>query len=108
MQIKLAMLNRPPSLPTPIQDIAINLVFAAMGEEIINRTSEEYSQIAAGLPPLKVLIQDINQLLQERHERQRRTGVPMPELCRFKARDQRITFEPYPNTISRETLRAAL
>ena len=90
--------------PTPVQDIAMRLVFQFMGERRENRTYEEYMDIARRLPPLKQLHYHVNVLLQSEHD----SGWPLPEICRFKAGDKIIRFEPYPRTISYETLRAAL
>jgi len=97
-----------PQFPTPIEDIALNLIFAAMGEGRINRTYDEYMAIAARLPPLKVLTFKINKLLQELHKCDGCNGVGLPELCRFKAGDEIITYEPYPKSISYQTVRTAL
>jgi hypothetical protein len=101
-------MKKRPQFPTPIQDIALNLIFAVTGEERINRTYGEYMAIAARLPPLKLLTFKINRLLQERHRCDGCNGVRLPQLCRFKAGDQRITYEPYPKAISSETVRTAL
>ena len=54
--------------PTTIQDIALNLIFAVMGERRFNRMHHEYMAIAARLPPLKELTFQINRLLQELHK----------------------------------------
>jgi hypothetical protein len=102
-------MTKRPHFPTPIQDIALNLTFAVMREKRINRTYDEYMAIAARLPPLKVLTSDINRMLQQLHWcNDDSNGALLPELCRFKAGDQRITYEPYPKTISYETVRTAL
>lgn len=37
-------------MPTPFQNIALDLVFEVIGEERINRTHKEYMEIAAKLP----------------------------------------------------------
>ena len=80
-----------------------------MGERRFNRTHHEYMAIAARLPPLKDLTFKINRLLQQLHKCNDECGeVILPELCRFKAGDQRITYERYPELISYETVRAAL
>ena len=92
-------------LPTPIQDIALNLVFDEIGECRFNRTYQAYMDIAAQLPPLKVLVHKINKRLQRLHETH---NDRLPEICRFKAGDERISYEPFPTKISYETLRAAL
>jgi hypothetical protein len=94
--------------PTPIQDIALNIVFAVMDEERGNRTIDEYMAIRAKLPPLKVLTGKVNQLLKQRHDYAARNGLQLPQICRFKAGDKRIKYEPYPKAISSETVRAAL
>jgi len=65
-------------------------------------------QIAAKLPPLKVLTFKVNQLLQRLHEGEGRDGAALPELCRFRAGDERIIYESYPKVISCETVRTAL
>ena|SRR5271166_3191395 len=101
-------MRSPRQFPTPIQDIALNLAFAVMGEGRINRSYEEYMAIAARLPPLKLLTFKINQLLQELHKCDGCDGIRLPEICRFKAGDQRWDYEPYPKEISYETVRAAL
>jgi hypothetical protein len=96
------------SFPTAIQDIALNLVFTVMGERRINRAQQEYAAIAARLPPLKVLTFKVNEKLRWLHERSACSEIPLPQICRFKAGDERYTYEDYPSQISRETLRAAL
>jgi hypothetical protein len=105
---RFSAMSKRPQFPTPIQDIAINLTFAVMGERRVNRTYDEYMAIAARLPPLKVLTFKINQLLQQRHKCNGCNGFLLPQLCRFKAGDQRITYEPYPKAISYQTVRTAL
>ena len=94
--------------PTPIQDIALNLIFAEMDEERINRSDDEYRDIAARVPPLKALKHKLDERLQHLHRCSGCNGVPLPEICRFKAGDKIITYEPYPKTISYETIRMAL
>jgi hypothetical protein len=93
---------------TPIQEIAVNLVFKVIGEQRNGRTQEEYATIAAKLPPLKVLVHQVNELLQWMHQRSVTSGIPLPLLCRFKAGDERYAFEEYPRQISYETVRKAL
>jgi hypothetical protein len=99
-------MSKPPQFLTPVQDIAVNLAFAVMGERRINRTFDEYMAIAAKFPPLKVLTFKINQLLQLLHNGS--NGAPLPEICRFKAGNQVIEYEAYPRSISYETVRKAL
>jgi hypothetical protein len=96
------------SLPTPIQEIALNLIFTVMGERRCNRTPGEYAAIAAKLPALKILVFKVNEALTWMHSRSRRSGVPLPLLCRFQAGDARCIYEDYPGEISYETVRTAL
>ena len=42
------------------------------------------------------------------HKRSACSGVLLPQLCRFKAGDERYTYEEYPREISYETVRATL
>ena len=93
---------------TPIQDIALNLIFTVVNEGRNNRTLGEYISIAAKLPPLKILFYKVNALLRSMHEKSIETGVPLPLICRFQAGDERYQFEDYPREISGETIRTAL
>jgi hypothetical protein len=95
-------------LPTPIQDIALNLVFTVMGESRINRTQQEYAAIAVKIPALKALAFEINELLKWMHKRSACSGIQLPQLCRFEAGDEYWIYEDYPRHISLETVRAAL
>ena len=95
--------------PTAIQNITLNLIFAAMGECRFNRKHDEYMAISNRLPRLKQLTFQVNRLLQQLHRcNEECKGFVLPQICRFKAGDQRIVYEPYPNSISDETVRAAL
>ena len=95
--------------PTAIQNITLNLIFAVMGECRFNRKHHEYMAISNRLPALKELTFQVNRLLQQLHRcNQECKGFVLPQICRFKAGDQRIVYEPYPNSISDETVRAAL
>jgi hypothetical protein len=82
--------SKHPQFPTPIQEIALNLIFAVMGEGRINRTYDEYMAIAARLPALKVLTFKINQFLKEIHNCDGCNGVLLPQLCGFQAGHRRI------------------
>ena len=93
---------------TAMENIALSLVFLVMKERRFNRSLAEYLSIAAKLPPLKALLQKVNELLKERHQKSNDAGVPLPLICRFKAGDERYELEDYPREISRETLRLAL
>jgi hypothetical protein len=93
---------------TAIQEIALNLIFTVLGERRVNRTQQEYAAIVASLPPLKVLTFKVNETLRWMHKRSACSGVPLPQICRFRAGDERYTCEDYPSHISHETIRAAL
>jgi hypothetical protein len=101
-------MNKRPQFPTPIQDIALNLIFSVMSEYRFNRTYSEYMAIAARLPPLKRLTFEVNEFLRHLHQSDGRNGVRLPELCRFRSGDERVTYEPFPKRISYETIRSAL
>jgi hypothetical protein len=98
----------PGSRLTAIQNLAISLMYEAMGECRGNRTAAEYADIAARLPHLKELHFMINKELARFHASHARKGEERPEFCRFQARDLRVVYEKYPDRISRETIRKAL
>jgi hypothetical protein len=102
------MRKEPPRFPTSVENIALELTFAVMGEPRYNRTYEEYMAIAKRLPPLKVLTFEINQFLQQIHKCNGWNGFHLYEICGFKRGDQWITYRPYPKAISIETVRTAL
>jgi hypothetical protein len=78
-------MKRVSKFPTAIQNIALNLIFAVMGESRFNRTPDEYRAIIAALPPLKVLTSKINRLLRQAHQSNNEcNGFVLPQLCRFK------------------------
>jgi hypothetical protein len=89
---------------TPIENIALDLIFAYMGEARENRTSDEYMRIASSLPPLKVLHYQVNTRLQEIQK----SGTAPYQICRFRAGDTRIVYEEFPTAISIEVIRTAL
>ena len=70
---------------TAIENIALSLVFLVMNERRFNRSLAEYLSIAAKLPPLKALLQKVNELLKEMHQKSNDAGVPLPLICRFQA-----------------------
>jgi len=95
----------PTDTPTPHQEIALDLVFLVMDEERINRRYDEYMNIAARSPPPKVLLHLINERLHLLH---RDHSHLLPKISRFRIGDQHIVYEPFPKSISAETLRLAL
>jgi hypothetical protein len=91
-------------LPTSVENIILDIAFDLMGQSRINRTLDEYMQIAARLPPLKVLHGMIN----ERLSQMAAAGDALYEICRFKAGDKYYRYEPPPTSVSLETVRNAL
>jgi hypothetical protein len=90
--------------PTPIENIVLDIAFDLMGEKRTDRTPDEYMQIAARLPPLKVLHDMVNKRL----SKMAAAGDAPYEICRFKAGDKRYEYEPFPTSVSLETVRNAL
>ena len=90
---------------TSAQNFALSLLFDALKVDRINRTPEEYEQIKAQLPNLKQAHHLINEHLREFAEAGFFSNC---QICRFKAGDKIIRYEPYPTSISIETVRLAL
>jgi hypothetical protein len=91
--------------PTAVQDLALDLLFGALGVYPINRTPEDYEEIKSRIPNLKRAHHLVNRRLAEL------AGTPEFErtrICRFKAGDTIIREEPLPTSISIETIRLAL
>jgi hypothetical protein len=93
--------------PTPIENVVLDIAFELIGESRIKtRKKDEYRQIAERLCriPLKVLHGQINDRLSEIEAK----GDAPYEICRFKAGDQYYKYEPFPVSVSLETVRNAL
>jgi hypothetical protein len=90
--------------PTSRENIAIDIAFDLLGESRINRTHEEYMEIASRLPPLKKLHGLINDRLAE----MKKKGIAPYEICHFKRGDQYYRYEKFPSSLSLETVRSAL
>jgi hypothetical protein len=88
---------------TSKQNVALN-IFDDLGESRFNRSSEEYLAIKRRLPPLKRLHGMVNDRLQETAK----SGAAPYEICRFMAGDKEIWYQPYPKSLSFETVRSAL
>ncbi|SRR6266540_4070125 len=89
---------------TSVENIVLRLAFESVGEEQYNRTTAEYMDIAARLPPVKVLHGYVNDRLAEIWK----SGHPPYEICRFLPGDISIRYEPFPKEVSIETVRSAL
>jgi hypothetical protein len=90
--------------PTSKENIALDLIFASLGETRANRTDAEYMAIASRLPKLEALHQDVNKRLSEMAA----TGQAPYEICYFKAGDGYPWYEKFPTSLSMETIRTAL
>ena len=90
--------------PTPVEDIILIIAFDLVGESRVNRTRDEYMQIAARLPPLKMLHGQINDRLREMAA----AGAAPYEICPFKIGDKYIRYKSFPGSVSLETVRSAL
>jgi hypothetical protein len=94
------------SHPTSTQRFAMSLLFRGLRECPYNRTPKEYEQIKSRIPKrLKVVHGIINEQLNELAQSDEFASW---ERCDFKAGDEKIHFEPYPKSISIETVRLAL
>jgi hypothetical protein len=89
--------------PTSKENIALDLIFHCVGESRSNRTRDEYAAIAAKQPPQKVLHGNNNDYLANSADEGR---VPF-EISYFKAGDEHIWYEPFPKSLSIETVRNA-
>lgn len=90
--------------PTSKENIALDLIFETLGESRINRTDVEYKEIAARLPKLFTLHDDVNKRL---HEMAAAGNAPY-EICYFKKGDRHPWHEKFPTSLSIETIRTAL
>lgn len=95
-----------PEYPTPIQDFALELLFDALRENVINRTADEYEQIKSRIPKqLKTIHHLVNKQLSKLATTKE---FASHKICRFRAGDKVIREEACPTTISIETVRQAL
>ena len=89
---------------TSKENIVIDMVFDWLGESRFNRTQAEYEAIIARVPKDEAVHAYVNQKLQELANR----GIVPYEICYFKRGDQNHWYEPFPTSLSRETVRTAL
>lgn len=90
--------------PTSKEQIALDLIMEWLGESRFDRTMREYLSIARRLPKLEALHAWVNQRLEEIA----RTEAAPFEICYFKSGDRQHWYEPYPTSLSKETVRSAL
>lgn len=89
---------------TSKENIVIELIFAFIGESRINRTMQEYFEIEAKLPKIEAAFVYVNSHLAELEKQ----GRAPYEICYFKKGDVGHFYQPFPTSLSRETVRKAL
>jgi hypothetical protein len=88
-----------------LEELALDLLFEALGETRYNRSPEDYQRLCALIPRLKQAHFLVNQQLRKHHD----DGTFRDSaICDFKAGDRIATYRAYPETISIETIRNAL
>ena len=93
-----------PSFLTSKQNLALNIAMDWLGESLINRTMADYKRIALLIPKLEAVHAYVNQKLREWAMQ----GYAPYQICYFKPGDQCPRYEPFPTSLSRETVRLAL
>jgi hypothetical protein len=94
---------------TPNEGIALDLMFALLGESRFNReqtalgTKDKYISVALRAPKLAVLHADVNDILGNMAA----AGYAPFEICSFKKDDRYIWYEKFPTSLSLETIRKA-
>jgi hypothetical protein len=89
----------------PLEELALDLLFESYGEDRYNRSTEDYARLIALVPRLKKAHFRVNKTLQaELSSGQQRWSA----IVRFKAGDAAPRYEPFPNSISIDTIRNAL
>jgi hypothetical protein len=89
---------------TSKENIVIDLALEWGKESRFNRTKEDYLAIARRLPKLDALHAWVNQRLAEIAKAK---AAPY-NICYFKVGDRWPRYEPYPTSLSKETVRTAL
>ncbi len=88
---------------TSSENIALSLIFKALGFLRVDPTIDGYREVAARAPKLTALHADVNRMLKEMAA----SGDAPSEICRFKAGDRRWSYEPFPTSLSLEVVRSA-
>jgi hypothetical protein len=90
--------------PTSKENIALDLIFAWLGESRYNRTFDEYREIARRLPKLEALHAYVNQRLRQMAD----VGYAPYQICYLKKGDRYHWYEQFPTSLSITTIRTAL
>lgn len=94
---------------TAKEGLALDIVFGLFGQSRFNRdiddwgTHYKYVYVALNAPKLEAMHADVNIVLQRMAAR----GLAPFEICYFKAGDRIPWYEPFPTSLSRETVRKA-
>lgn len=88
---------------TSKEKLALDLIFGSVDEARIDWTMAEYMDVASRAGKLDVMHADVNQALGEMAA----AGYAPYEICYFKAGDRSPWFEPFPTSLSKETVRKA-
>jgi hypothetical protein len=88
---------------TSKESIVIDIAFGWLGESRINRSSDEYMDIASRIPKLTALHDIVNTTLQSMAN----AGFSPYEICYFKRGDYGHSYENFPASVSLETVRRA-
>jgi hypothetical protein len=89
--------------PTSQENLALDLIFRRLGASRFNRTMDEYMDVASRAPKLAAMHADVNAMLHE----MAKAGYAPYEICYFKAGDRFPWYEPFPTSLSLETIRKA-
>jgi hypothetical protein len=92
----------PPFL-TSKENIVIDIAFGWLGESRINRSRDEYMDIASRIPNLTALHDIVNDKLRALADK----GITPFEICYFKSGDYGHWYEKFPKSVSLETVRKA-
>ena len=89
----------------PLEELALDLLFESYGEDRYNRSTEDYARPSLMVPSLKEAHFRVNKALrrENRNGKQRWSGI-----CRFKAGDASPRYEPFPTSMSIDTVRNAM
>ena len=88
---------------TPAENIALELVFAQLGESRFNRSMADYMAIASRAPKVTAMHHDVNEILGHMAQ----NGIAPYQICDFQAGDRSHWYRPFPTELSLETIRNA-
>jgi hypothetical protein len=89
---------------TSKEDIALTLIFGFLGESRYDRTMAEYFEIEARLPKVEAALAFVNSHLGKIPK----AGYAPYEICYCKKGDYDHSYEPFPTSLSKETIRKAI